>query len=206
MKLLGKRNRKLKKTADKLGVRIFNWSIPAYKSKTGRFTCPFAKDCVKYCYAQKGAYAWSNTKEALEKRYEASKADDFVDQIVEEIGKIRDDGRQIYIRVHDSGDFYSKSYLWKWIEIAERLPHVRFYGYTKSHDLLRDYSTPENMNFVFSLGSTIDDKVNIDTERHARIFNTEEELVEAGYTNASEFDLYATKWYSPSNKVGLILH
>jgi len=49
-------NSKIKKTSKKLEVRLFNFGIPAYKSASGKITCPFAGDCVKFCYAKKGAY------------------------------------------------------------------------------------------------------------------------------------------------------
>ena len=204
--LLGKGNSKLVKTGKLLGVRIFNFSIPAYKSITGRFTCPFAKDCVKFCYAQKGAYAWSNTQAALERRYEASKEGTFVSTIISELRRVRDDGRQLYIRMHDSGDFYSKGYRDKWIDIARALPQVRFYAYTKSHDMFRDIDMPENMDIIMSTGSSLDKSLDRDTERHAQIFDSLEELEAAGYTNASKTDLHATKWYTESNKIGLVLH
>ena len=66
-------NSKLKKTSKELGVRVFNFGIPAYKSASGKLTCPMARDCIKFCYAKKGAYIWSNVKPAFEKRYELTK-------------------------------------------------------------------------------------------------------------------------------------
>ena len=41
--------------------------------------CPFAKDCVKFCYAQKGAYNFGNVKPLFEKRYNLTKSNVFVD-------------------------------------------------------------------------------------------------------------------------------
>ena len=49
-------NAKMKKTSKENKAKIFNFSIPAYKTRSGKVTCPFAKECVKYCYAQKGNY------------------------------------------------------------------------------------------------------------------------------------------------------
>jgi hypothetical protein len=80
-------NSKLKKTSKELGVRVFNFGIPAYKSKAGKLTCPFAKDCIKYCYAQKGAYIWGNVSPAFEQRYEATKKDDFYEVVGADIRK-----------------------------------------------------------------------------------------------------------------------
>ena len=70
-------NSKLKRTSKELNVRVFNFGIPAYKTKSGKITCPFADKCIKFCYAQKGAYIWSNVSPAFEKRYELTKQDNF---------------------------------------------------------------------------------------------------------------------------------
>jgi len=109
-------NSKLKKTSKELGFRVFNFGIPAYKSASGKLTCPMADECVQFCYAKKGAYIWSNVKPAFEKRYQLSKTLEFIDAINAEIKSKRPD----YVRVHDSGDYYSRSYLAKWITIANQ--------------------------------------------------------------------------------------
>ena len=62
------------------------------------------------------------------------------------------------------------------------------------------------LNDLISTGSKLDHKLNKLTERHADIFNSLKELINANYVNASDYDLYATKWFNKSNKVGLILH
>ena len=46
-------NTKIKETGNYLKKKVFNFSIPAYKSETGKVTCPFADSCIKFCYAQK---------------------------------------------------------------------------------------------------------------------------------------------------------
>jgi hypothetical protein len=68
-------NSKLKETSKKLGLKIFNFSIPAYKSKSGKVVCPFAESCVKYCYAQKGNYKrFPKVAEGMEERFLISKS------------------------------------------------------------------------------------------------------------------------------------
>lgn len=195
-------NSKLKKTSKLTGLRVFNFGIPAYKSATGKLTCPFAAECVKFCYAQKGAYSWSNVKPAFEKRYELTKTDDFVNEMNKEIAKKKPD----YVRVHDSGDYYSKAYLDKWIEIAIHNPHVRFYSYTNSVELLKAAELPDNYDIIFSDSGKQKDKINTNVDRHTRIFTNLAEMTLAGYVNAMETDLNATKWFNATNKVGLIFH
>lgn len=195
-------NSKLKSTSKEMGLRVFNFGIPAYKSAKGKLTCPFADKCVKYCYAQKGAYTWGNVKPAFERRYEATKRDDFVEIMVEELIKKKVD----YLRIHDSGDYYSNNYIYKWFAIANALPNVRFYSYTKSIPLFLNKKIPENMDIIFSEGSKRDDLIDVRIHRHSRIFSDKSELEDAGYADASKNDLMATKWFNENNRIGLIMH
>lgn len=194
-------NSKMKKTSIKNNTKIFNFSIPAYKTKSGKVTCPFAAACVKYCYAQKGNYTrYPIVQEVQEKKYEISKQTNFNSLMNAEIKKKKAN----YIRIHDSGDFYSVKYLQKWVQIAEFNPSVIFYAYTKSIKFFTDgLLLPENMKIIFSEGSKTDELINAREHRHARIFKTSEELIAAGYIDASSNDLQAI---TENKKVGLIFH
>jgi hypothetical protein len=108
-----------------------------------------------------------------------------------------------HIRIHDSGDFYSREYLHKWFKVMESLPHVQFYAYSKSLPLLANERLPSNFTLIKSLGGKADKDINLDTDRHARIFKTMSELTAAGYSNASDNDLVAT-FENP--KIGLLVH
>ena len=195
-------NSKLKKTSKALSLRVFNFGIPAYKSVSGKLTCPMADECVKFCYAKKGAYIWGNVKPAFEKRYELTKTDDFVAAMNAEILKKKPD----YVRVHDSGDYYSKSYLNKWIEIAIHNPNVRFYSYTNMVDMMLNASLPDNYDIIFSDSGKQKHLIDPIKHRHTKIFSSTFALNEAGYTDASSVDLMATKWFNDTNKVGLVFH
>jgi hypothetical protein len=195
-------NSKLKKTSKQLNVRVFNFGIPAYKSASGKLTCPMADSCVKFCYAKKGAYIWSNVKPAFEKRYELSKTDAFVDKMYDEIVKKKPD----YVRVHDSGDYYSKKYLNKWIDIANLFPEVKFYSYTNMVQMFLDTDLPENFDVIFSDSGKQKHLINPIKHRHTKIFAIHADLQQAGYTDASSIDLMATKWFNKTNKVGLVFH
>jgi hypothetical protein len=204
--LLGNGNTKLQKTAKEFNVRIFNFSIPAGNDKkSGKITCPFAGSCLKLCYAKRGMYRFGNVERALTKRYEASKEENFVELISNELSKVKKD-KQTYVRIHDSGDFYSPTYFQKWLEIARINPSVRFYAYTKSHSFIRGIKLPENFDLIFSLGSKNDELINKDTERHSKIFYSSEEMQEQGYTDSSYLDIVATKWITENHKIGLLIH
>jgi hypothetical protein len=103
----------------------------------------------------------------------------FVSRITSELAKVKKN-KQIYVRIHDSGDFYSPTYFAKWLEIARLNPSVRFYAYTKSHSFIRgNFAIPENMDLIFSLGSTKDELINTETERHSKIFQSSEDMENA---------------------------
>lgn len=195
-------NSKLKKTSKELGKRVFNFGIPAYKTASGKLTCPMADECVKFCYAKKGAYIWSNVKPAFERRYEVTKQDDFVDVMTAEIRKKKAE----YVRIHDSGDFYSRKYLHKWIEVMKQNPGVRFYAYTNMVQLMKDEELPDNFDVTFSDSGKQRHLIDKRMDKHTRIFKSKEDLNSEGYTDASKLDLYATKWFNKTNKVGLIYH
>lgn len=195
-------NSKLKKTSKELGVRVFNFGIPAYKSASGKLTCPMAKECVKFCYAKKGAYIWSNVKPAFERRYQLSKTDEFVDKMNEEIRSKKPD----YVRVHDSGDYYSGKYLQKWLQIAKDNPSVKFYSYTNMVEMFHKTELPSNYDVIFSNFGKQVDMIDKKNDRYTEIFKSEDELNSRDFVNASKIDLFATKWFSNNKKVGLIYH
>ncbi len=205
MKLLTQ-NSKLKKTSIENNMRVLNFSLPAYKTITGKTVCPFAKDCIKYCYAKKGNYKYPSVIKGLNNRYELSKTDEFVPKMNATI--ILE--RPTHVRIHDSGDFYSIAYLNKWISIANDNKEVIFYAYTKSIKFFKpskkastDFLLPKNLKIIFSEGSKTDNLINVAKDRHARIFKSKELLNAAGYINASDNDLKAI---TDNKKVGLVYH
>ena len=168
----------------------------------GRVICGMADECIKFCYAKKGAYIWSNVQPAFEKRYQLSKTDDFVDAMNNEIKRKKPD----YVRVHDSGDYYSKAYLQKWIQIAIHNPDVKFYSYTNMVDMILNTSLPSNYDIIFSDSGKQKHLINERKHRHTKIFTSTSDMLSAGYTDASSVDLMATKWFNKTNKVGLVFH
>jgi hypothetical protein len=189
------RNSKLKKAS----VYTVNFGIPALK------TCPMAKTCKDYCYANKGAYSWPVVKAAYEYRYQCTKSKDFFEVATAELNKIK---KLKAVRIHDSGDFYNKRYLEKWIKIASSMPDKIFYFYTKRVTLIKDYATqgllPDNMIYILSVGGSEDRHIDMENDRHSRIFNSLKELKAAGYVDATEDDTKA--WKSKNNKIGLVIH
>lgn len=186
-------NDKMKKAS----VRTFNFGIPAHVSKSGELICVFAKECIYNCYAKEGAYRWPAVANAYEYRYETTKSPLFPEIMTAEIKKKKAKA----IRIHDSGDFYCVEYVLKWLEIMKALPDVQFYAYTKSIPFFDGLDIPSNFQLIFSNGGKIQVS---DTDRHSQVFNTLEDLLDAGYVDASQDDTEA--WRNPNNKIGLVLH
>lgn len=106
----------------KLGERgIFVFSLPVHS------TCPGSTPtCRACCYADSGQIKMQQHR--YRSKLESAKADSFVSRMVAEIRR----GWIGCVRFHVSGDFFSAEYVAKWEAIARALPHVRFYGYTRS--------------------------------------------------------------------------
>tara|TARA_Y100000296_G_scaffold83896_1_gene115901 strand:- start:908 stop:1507 length:600 start_codon:yes stop_codon:yes gene_type:complete len=199
--MLTNNNSKLKKTAKKHDAKIFTFDLPAYKTKTGKITCPFADKCIKYCYASKGAYIWSPAQNKHNENYLNTKKDNFIDLIQDEINRKR---KITHVRVHSAGDYYSPKYLDKWVKLAKNNPDTIYYSYTKSVKMIKDLQNkPENLKIIFSEGGKQDYLIDYDNDRHAKIFDNKQELLDAGYIDASGDDLLAL---TPNKKVGLIFH
>ena len=187
-------NSKLKKTSLTNNLRVFNFGIPAQD------TCLWADKCKAYCYASKGAYIWSNVKPAFQRRLDCTKTNDFIPMMIGEILS----KKASHIRIHDSGDFYSREYLHKWFKVMESLPHVEFYAYSKSLPLFVSEKLPNNFTLIKSLGGKKDSMIDFKNDRHAKIFDSLEDLLNEGYVNASHDDLIAIT--KKTHKIGLLSH
>ena len=182
-------NSKMRKTGN-AKVRVFNWTIRAGVS------CPYAGACNKVgtCYAQSGAYQFGNVRRKHEANLEFTKSPFFVRSMTTEIGRISKrlakQGITMVVRIHDAGDFYSMDYLLNWIEIIRAFPNVTFYCYTKSVPLFKRLPGKLPWNFVvnYSMGGIADRWVDETSDRHVHIFESEEQLVAAGYTRNDEDD------------------
>lgn len=191
-------NSKMKKSSEINKIKVVNFTLPAYKTKDGHITCPNAKNCISGCYARMGAYIWSNVSKKHHENYEATKREDFVMRAVTEIKHIKAD----FVRVHDSGDFYNKEYLEKWLKIAKMLPCVKFYAYTKMVTMVKSVSIPSNFTIIFSMGGTEDNLINTNKDRHSKVFN-DISTMPSKYIDASMDDMRAL---TQNTNIGLVYH
>lgn len=202
-------NSKMKKTSNAQGIDLYNFGIPAFQSSTGLKTCPNAGACAAGCYARSGTYGFSNVKSVYEQRLELTQSSDFVERIGIEIDlllqKAQKNGRQLALRIHDSGDFYSPAYQSAWYHIARAFPEVIFYAYTKqvAQSILLSGKKPSNFTLIYSYGGKQDHLIR-ENDRNSKVFESLEELKAAGYDDVSDDDSIA--WTSKSGKIGLVYH
>lgn len=198
-------NAKMKKTSKLTGVSVFNFGIPAYKSVTGLKTCPMADKCIKGCYAKQGCYMFTTSVNSYENRLALTQLDSFEAIIKLEIDKLLLKHNKVVIRIHDSGDFYSKKYADKWLSICIHYgfnPNIQFYAYTKMVSMFKNKSLPINLTLIYSFGGLQDNLIDVDTMNHAKVFASEAELNAAGYVNASNNDLLVLT----NKRIGLVYH
>ncbi len=202
-------NSKMKKSS-KNGIDVYNFGIPAFQSKTGLRTCPNAGSCASGCYAKSGTYNFNNVIKAYEDRLQLTQDKDFIEIMSAEINlkylKSKTKGNKCLIRIHDSGDFYSKDYARAWIRIIENNPNVEFYAYTKMVQLFEDYIAilPKNFKVIYSFGGKQDAQIDINKHYHSKVFDSVEALQAQGYTDATNDDLIAA--LGTDKKIGLVYH
>lgn len=189
---------------------LYNFGIPAFRSASGEATCPNAGACAAGCYARQGAYNWPTVKAAYEARYQATKnAASFYLAMVDEIKRVLKstdrDGKRLVIRIHDSGDFYSREYFNTWIGIIQTFPRVTFYAYTKQVEMLRNEALPENFKLNFSYGGKQDALIRPDVDSNSRVFKTSQDLKRAGYKDTSNDDSHAFS-NAKQRRIGLVYH
>jgi hypothetical protein len=179
-------------------IGVWNWTLPAWAGRLndGRTynNCPSAGICAKVCYARQGTYLWP----VVLSRHQANLMfvlDDlpgWETAMVAELGAAK--FRGAWIRIHDSGDFFSDDYLHAWLRICTARPDVNFYAYTKEVARFRTLVEPDpppNLLWVYSYGGTQDQTLNATTDRVADVFPDEAAITAAGWSSQEASDLLA---------------
>lgn len=218
MEAISKRPKEILSSNSKLHKDgIYNLSFPAYRAKInigGTLqevkTCPQAKDCVAYCYAQGGNFGFRDVRIKHHRNLQFMYSDpfEFVEQLVKEIKN-----KQKYvknfraIRIHDSADWTMQSFTII-RQVMLRCPDVQMYSYTKSVSLMKDMKAkgliPDNFTYVFSYGGYEDHLIDKKNDRYAMAFPSRKMLRENKFTEAYHTDIPASN--PKTQKVGLIAH
>jgi len=122
-------------------MNIPTFSLPAVKTCKGR-----TKLCEKYCYARKAERSWKNVLPSRKRNLKESKSIWFVKRM----SNIISERKGKYIRIHESGDFYSQRYLNSWFKICRLNPDKKFLVYTQRYDLVWK-GKPDNMIVYWSV-------------------------------------------------------
>ncbi|NKQ59393.1 hypothetical protein HFP15_41830 [Amycolatopsis sp. K13G38] len=179
-------------------IGVWNWSLPAWAGRLpdGRTynTCPSAGICAQACYARHGAYTWPvvRAKHQANLTYVLDDLAGWQAAMVAELGATK--FRGVWIRIHDSGDFFSDSYLQAWLDICRARPDTSFYAYTKEVSRFRalvEPDPPPNFLWVYSYGGTQDAALNPAVDRVADVFPDETAIAEAGWASQEASDLLA---------------
>lgn len=179
-------------------IGAWNWSLPAWAGRLpdGRTynTCPSAGICARVCYSRNGTYLWP----VVRAKHEANLMfvlDDLAGWEAAMIGELAARRFQhTWVRIHDSGDFFSDSYLTSWLRICRARPEVSFYCYTKEISRFRrlvEPDPPPNLRWVYSFGGIQDHRLDPNIDRVADVFPDEQAITEAGWSSQEASDLLA---------------
>lgn len=171
-------NGKMRETALMLGLnktQVVNFDLPA------GFTCPAALLCQSYahkvtgkltrgkhsefeCYAAKIERIYPTSRKLHWQNFELIRR---MPQNMESIASLiqasidiaqasRSEKNKIkVIRIHSSGDFFSKVYFQAWVLVAINNPEIVFFAYTKMLPLM-SIERPSNFGMVYSFGGKYD--------------------------------------------------
>ncbi len=183
-------------------AKFVSFNIPRLRSETGQMTCPYAGVCADVCYAGQGRMnlpmALGSRERNLALINELGRSG-FADAVLEDVGRMRS---TTHIRIHDSGDFFKRWYYQAWVDIAEEIPDITVYAYTKSLPFIEWDTHPDNFRIVQSAGGKRDVEIDPDYP-HAKIFPTLKERKREGYCDGNESDMPAVLGYK---KIGLVYH
>ena len=179
-------------------IGVWNWSLPAWAGELpdGRTynTCPSAGVCAQVCYARHGTYTWPvvRAKHHANLMYVLDDLTGWQAAMVTELSAAKFHGA--WIRIHDSGDFFSDPYLQAWLAICRARPDTNFYAYTKEISRFRTLVEPDpppNFLWIYSYGGTQDAALDPARDRVADVFSDETAIAEARWASQEASDLLA---------------
>mgnify|MGYP003289950949 CR=1 FL=1 len=180
MTVFSNNNTKMKKSA-RPGEKFVAFGLPPIK------TCPQAGACKDGCYACAGRMAMQAATTCQEFRYALSQRVYFLEYLEDALREVQRPGIKLYVRLHDSGDFYSREYLRAWIKFASMHPDVIFYAYTKCVSMVKAETLPDNMIIAFSYGGLEDNLIDPAKDRHVIVVESEN-AIPKGYADGSKDD------------------
>ena len=155
-----KRTGFLKNSNSKLGRSIYAFDLPAVVS------CPDSSECFKDCYANKGAFLYGGKGAKTSNTYNFAIALNDLKYLQKELIKEIEKKKIKTIRIHSSGDFFSKEYFLMWCNIAKRFNNIKIFTYSKAPQI-EGLKVPKNLNIIDSF-------ITIDNTKYLNYGNYEE--------------------------------
>lgn len=112
-------------------------------------TCGKNLKCHKFCYARKAERLYPQVLPCRMNNLKESKDKLFITNMINELSNRKNK----IVRIHESGEFYSKDYIQKWFTVCNKLPKHKFYAYTKRADLFTKEilkNKPNNLTLIYS--------------------------------------------------------
>lgn len=131
----------------------YSYSIPAELCNVGSQLRKIVGTSCEDCYACKGRYVFGVVQDAMWRRYNTIDSDTWVDDMVSTIDRLSVgvDSSLLYFRWHDSGDLQSIDHLKKIVDIAIKLPHIRFWLPTREVGVITRYQKDVSSSFPDNL-------------------------------------------------------
>ena len=133
----------LKNLNKKLGKLIYSFDLPAVVS------CPNSNECFKNCYANKGAFLYGGKGAKTSNTYNFAIALNDLKYLQKELIKEIEKKKIKTIRIHSSGDFFSKEYFVMWCNIAKRFNNLNIFTYSKAPQI-EGLKVHKNLNIIDS--------------------------------------------------------
>ena len=139
----------------KIGKTVYHFStLPGKKEykatwdgKEYRVYGTCADDCAG-CYGMTGNYRYQSTIDSLAVKTVLARDNlEFVRAAI--MAQIKADGIET-IRIHATGDFFSRDYLGMWVDVIKENPAVTFWTYTKEYSAQAAFDSLDNANIVKS--------------------------------------------------------
>ena len=193
-----KRTGFLKNANKKLGKNIYAFDLPAVVS------CPNSDICFKSCYANKGSYIWKSAKNSNTFNFAIALNDlkylqkELIKEIIKKKIKV--------IRIHSSGDFFSKEYFLMWCNIAKHFEDLNIFTYSKAPQI-KNLKIPSNLNIINSF-ITIDNTNYLNYGDYKNISKMRAKIkgIICPVTIGKKIDCSACKYCITKNKVLFVQH
>lgn len=208
----------------------YNFNLPA------GFTCPFASRCLSKadpktgkitdgpsidfrCYSAGEEARYTNTRISRWNNFEALKAIG-LDNIQGMSKAIKDAIEDVlprkhnYFRIHSSGDFFTPNYLKAWMEVANLMPEITFYAYTKSVPyVIQNLPLPSNFIITMSKGGKYDNLIDEHGLKFSVVVFSEEQAANYQWKDKNgkihiglEIDHDDTHAYKDDKPFALLIH